>query len=98
LPAARSFEAREAGAFRAYARDALAFVTLPNFAMYRQLPTGTAYVMPADRVPALDSMFPLQLRYCTGLTAVEIETHDPDTGLSIGEVRARICKQISCVS
>lgn len=81
------FHPREASVFRAYEDECLAFVPMPHVAFDRQLLTGCAYVMSAERVPALDSAFPLELRYASGLTAVEIETHDADTGLTIGEVR-----------
>lgn len=45
-----------------------------------RFPTGCAYVLPADGVPA-KSFFPLGMDYYTGITMVELESKLDDRGL-----------------
>jgi hypothetical protein len=76
---------KELACWHAFKDEVVAFVPLPHCAIERQLATGVAYVLPADAVPAVDSAFPLELRYATGVSLVEIETHVSSSGLALTE-------------
>lgn len=76
---------KELACWHSFNDDVAAFVPLPHCTVERQLASGVAYVFPSDRVPAVDSSFPLELRYATGVSLVEIETHMSDTGLALTE-------------
>jgi hypothetical protein len=70
------------GAFEAHV---LAYVALPNATVERQLPTGTAYLLPSVAVPPADSFFPLELAYADGVSIVELETNVRNSGLALTE-------------
>ena len=74
----------ELACWRAFSDQVAAFVPLPGCEVERQLPGCTAYVMAGNDVPCAGSPFPLDMRYATGVSLVEIESVTA-SGLSLTE-------------
>lgn len=69
----REWTLAETAAWCTYRSAVRRFVPLHHCRVERQLPRGCVYVMPGEAVPPADDWFPLDGRYCTGVSVCEIE-------------------------